>query len=331
MKKPKLRNALENHLKAESKINKRAPAQPKKAPLKHKNNNLLNVHVWKDSRGKVLHASLTPFHPQLSRVLLVGEGDFGFAGCLLERYGIKQVIATGFDSEALAAEKYAQYSSNATYLKKHLHTGSVLMDVDCRHLDTNKQLKAAIKQHWHGSMPTRVVFNFPHTGQGIKDRARNIHAQQQLLKDFFAAVVRMYSDCSVPSKDYFEMSTVTMAPEGAAKATSDPHYLNKNIEDEGEEGDEDFSNVSMEEQVLVCVTIKQGDPYDDWDIKRLAPRESLRFLTSFAFESQDANQPLYAPIYAHARTLGDIHNEEDDFEARGRTYVWQLIASGQEG
>jgi len=39
-------------------------------------------------------------------------------------------------------------------------------------------------------LPTKIIFNFPHTGCGIKDTALNIQSNQNLIRKFFASVIQ---------------------------------------------------------------------------------------------------------------------------------------------
>eukprot|EP00128_Syssomonas_multiformis_P017603 Colp12_sorted_trinity150504_noHs@32501 len=107
------------------------------------------------------------------RILLVGEGNFSFAHSLVELLGTgANVVATGFDSEKIMAEKY---DDAAEHIEAVIEAGGeVLHQVDATKLATTKKLDTY----------DTVVFNFPHTGSGIKDQLRNIHQNQEMIVKF---------------------------------------------------------------------------------------------------------------------------------------------------
>ena len=98
------------------------------------------------------------------------------------------------------------------------------------------------------------------------------------------------------------------------------------------------------------MTLKEGDPYDEWDIKHLAtlasnsdPLVALKYQRSFKFDpthertsihtngqtTETVKSSLLWPGYRHARTLGDIDNPMDAFERRARTHVWLITLKSE--
>lgn len=70
------------------------------------------------------------------------------------------------------------------------------------------------------------------------------------------------------------------------------------------------------------VTLFDGAPYDQWDIKSLAKAAGFRTRRSFRFESESY------PGYKHARTLGNVEGSGTAWkgeERKARTYVFELI------
>ena len=80
----------------------------------------------------------------------------------------------------MALNKYVATTENVETLRSLGAT--VAYGVDA----TRLQASHAVRQAKRGF--DRVVFNFPHVGGGIKDQARNIAANQQLLRGLFSCV-----------------------------------------------------------------------------------------------------------------------------------------------
>ncbi|KAI8067033.1 hypothetical protein BC940DRAFT_274196 [Gongronella butleri] len=127
------------------------------------------------------------------RVLLVGEGNFSFAAALVQLYylaGAERLTATCYDSEEVLYEKYGDEA------KQHIETirtmgGTVLFDIDATKMD---KMRALNRQKY-----TKIIFNFPHAGKGIKDEHRNIESNQLLLTDFFKAATPLLTGTAVAS------------------------------------------------------------------------------------------------------------------------------------
>ena len=273
-------------------------------------------------------------------MLLVGEGDFSYAAALKDQYPQElDIIATGLDTLDQVMTKYASSSQLCRLAGdgSNIHT---LHSFDATTLDSNKSLRSLFRQRWQQRLPTRIVFNFPHTGAGIKDRARNIRAQQTMLLEFFKSVLRLYCTAqSVRSKDVvvgLRTKTMVMTKEAATKAIADPSCLHRHRQahdddEQASNGQHIDANMNSEDECPeLHITLKEGDPYDDWNVKRLARLASnsdssicgaLEFNRSFRFD------PSLVPSYRHVRTLGDMDNPNDDFESRGRTFVWNILPS----
>ncbi|KAG0253539.1 hypothetical protein DFQ27_007350 [Actinomortierella ambigua] len=186
----------------------------------------------------------SPFSEKDS-VLLIGEANFSFAKSLILHvlHRGDQVVATTLDREEVMQEKYGDGDDHVREVQEAGAT--VLFGVDGTKLDECKALK--------GKRFSKIVFNFPHAGAGIKDQDRNVLSNQKLLQAFF---------------------------ESAASFLTDPELGDKKP---GE----------------ILVTIKTGNPYDLWNIKRLAVGTGLLGnKTSFPFHTE-----LY-PGYEHRRTIG---------------------------
>ncbi|KAL7746964.1 hypothetical protein RI367_007676 [Sorochytrium milnesiophthora] len=110
-------------------------------------------------------------------ILLVGEGNFSFAAALVGVLGTgENIVATAYDSADVVHEKYPDAQALIDNFVQDFG-GQVLYDCDGTQLAKYKALR--------GKVFDRIVFNFPHVGLGIKDQARNIVANQNLISEFF--------------------------------------------------------------------------------------------------------------------------------------------------
>ncbi|ORX98055.1 hypothetical protein K493DRAFT_406721 [Basidiobolus meristosporus CBS 931.73] len=145
--------------------------------LKHEN--LESKRKEKPKKSVNIQAVPFPFSIE-DTILLIGEGNFSFARALGNLLGTgSSIIATCLDSEEVLKTKYDDAEKLMAEFKEA--GGVVLFEVDGTKLDKLKEIK--------GKRFTRIVFNFPHAGAGIKDQDRNIRVNQVLMRDFFASAV----------------------------------------------------------------------------------------------------------------------------------------------
>ena len=250
------------------------------------------VHVWSDGKRTLL-----PMRPD-STVLVVGDGDFSYSRALSSLLSNNaQIVATVYDDEAECHKKYPQAAENVAALRLAPNVHSVLFRVDGGRLEA---LPGDVRQ-----CPfTRIVFNYPHTGSGIKDRARNIRDNQDMLQAFFRSAADLLRTGSGAAGLSF---TTTMAPPSSTTTMASPAIL---------DSDDECANHPTTEPPLVLVTLRTGDPYDDWNIKGLAKAAGLHCQQSFAFLA------ARYPGYAHCRTDGG--REEDFMEKPAKTFVFSL-------
>ncbi|CAG8436355.1 2698_t:CDS:2 [Ambispora gerdemannii] len=102
-------------------------------------------------------------------ILLIGEEHILTTG--------ETITATSHDSEELVYEKYEDARENIKILREYGAT--VLFEIDGTLLEKYRVLK--------GKRFDKIIFNFPHVGMGIKDKDRNILANQKLLQGFFSS------------------------------------------------------------------------------------------------------------------------------------------------
>jgi 25S rRNA (uracil2634-N3)-methyltransferase len=136
------------------------------------------------------------------RVLLVGEGDLSFSCALARLFGGdgSRLTVTTYDEEETCTAKYEHFAANADELRA---AGATLgHGVDATDLPRclkalRKRQRAAAASQAEAGTPTagvpalfdRVVFQFPHRGEGIKDQDVNVRSNQELLLRFFPSAL----------------------------------------------------------------------------------------------------------------------------------------------
>ncbi|KAJ3042263.1 hypothetical protein HDV00_007630 [Rhizophlyctis rosea] len=261
-KKLKLQTALVKHVDQLRKTKK--PVKPGKAGPS-----------YKTAKGSYTRKLPSIPYSESDTILLIGEGNFSFSHALSELlHGAATIVATAYDSEEVARTKYSDLDEHLTAISEL--GGEVLFNVDGTNLDACKPLR--------NRSFSKIVFNFPHVGAGIKDQDRNIRTNQQLLLAFFNAAISKLSSASDPINDH----------SGTPSTDGEIH-----------------------------VTLKEGEPYDSWDIRAQAKTtESLACVRSFEFV------PTLYPEYEHRRTIGfldGVSSTQNEEISRGlcRTYVFQ--------
>ena len=240
------------------------------------------IHVHSENKKKYE----IPF-TEKSTVLVVGDGNFSFSRALFDRIQIP-IVATCYDSEDEVLRKYVSSRDNIDYLVEN--GCSVLFEIDARKMHTGRALK--------NKRFSRIIFNFPHVGSGIKDQDRNIIANQTLLKEFFLSAASLLAT----DGPFYSLRTYN---------TSKPY--NDDLTSTDYIADQGFHQLNEEPEIHV--TIWQGSPYDLWDIKKLIPN-SLTCKESFEF------QPEKYDGYIHRRTIGDTADNEFE-EKKSRTFVFK--------
>ncbi|KAF9951971.1 hypothetical protein BGZ72_006633 [Mortierella alpina] len=125
-------------------------------------------------------------------ILLVGEANFSFAKSLaLEILNRGDTItATTLDSFTNMMEKYEDGQQNVKDLEDAGAT--VLFEIDATKLAKIKSFK--------GKRFSKIIFNFPHAGAGIKDQDRNVVSNQKLMRAFFEAATPFLTDTDLGDK-----------------------------------------------------------------------------------------------------------------------------------
>ncbi|KAF9926586.1 hypothetical protein FBU30_003834 [Linnemannia zychae] len=125
-------------------------------------------------------------------ILLVGEANFSFAKSLaLEVLNRGDTItATTLDTFTHMTEKYSDSQENVKELEDAGAT--VMFEVDATKLSKIKSFK--------GKRFSKIVFNFPHAGAGIKDQDRNVVSNQKLMRSFFESAAPFLTDPDMGDK-----------------------------------------------------------------------------------------------------------------------------------
>ncbi|KAI8380955.1 uncharacterized protein BYT42DRAFT_593034 [Radiomyces spectabilis] len=260
-KKKKLGKTLNKLLTKVSKQNAAAEKAKKRQELYEKSK--------KNVVGKTGTPRPKPQYSSADKILLIGEGNFSFARSLVDHYlteGSEQLFATCYDTEAVLYEKYGDEAKDNIEAVRVMG-GTVLFEVDATQLAKEK----ALKKHRF----SKIVFNFPHAGLGIKDQDRNVLANQELLSKFFLSAEPLLSD-------------------GKTKG------LEKDIdqdEEDTEQHNDDYKDPLPEGEIHV--TTKTCKPYNLWSVRGLAKSTGkLAVKTTYAFHCEDF------PGYEHRRTIG---------------------------
>lgn len=267
---------------------KRPP--PRKRKLKTSLKELLATAEREQKRAKIeaqkeaaieqhkqIHAPVKPDYVAIDRILLIGEGNFSFARSLAENYfdgDASRIVATSFDKPEVMREKYSEEGTENVEAFKSMG-GTVLFGIDATRLNKYKKLK--------GHYFTKIIFNFPHHGLGIKDQDHNVRANQLLLKNFWTAAKPL------------------LAEEGRKYRI--PRSVKKEEDGQVEEDEDEEEGPEIEEETLaegeIHVTVKTCAPYHLWDVKKLAKTTG-----DFAIKTTLAFHPSFYPGYEHRRTLG---------------------------
>ncbi|KAG5422215.1 hypothetical protein I9W82_001310 [Candida metapsilosis] len=207
-------------------------------------------------------------------VLLVGEGDFSFAKSLILQNFIQpeNLIATSYDSLEDVKHKYPGVEATLTQLTSE--GVRVLHDVDATDLPKTLQFNAKqrrgterVKLFEDGRQLRYIMFNFPHTGSGIKDQDRNIKQHQELMVAFFQNCNRVFDLVNVANRKH---------------------------------NDFDGYNDDDDDCGKIVVSLFEGEPYNSWTIKALAKSEGYKVEQSGRFEW------TMFPEYHHKRTNSGV-------------------------
>lgn len=249
---------------------------------------------------KRLVPKLIPFSKD-STLMLVGEGDFSYARSIIEQDYIRpeNLIVTSYDSsETELSLKYPH-----SFLENHKFLESngvkVIYKVDATNLI--KSLKITKKTPWHkivghswlGKPLQNILFNFPHTGRGIKDQGRNINEHQELVFGYFKSSQHLFEMIN-NSKENLQSNRCL----GGYSLTNEP-------------------KIDTQGYGKVAISVFSGEPYDSWHIKILAKENGWKLERSGKFEWSSY------PSYNHKRTNSEISTTKPAEERDARVYIFE--------
>ncbi|KAF9192303.1 hypothetical protein BGZ50_008665 [Haplosporangium sp. Z 11] len=199
-KKTKLKSALlklqDNHhkrqLATEAREKKEAALAAKVKKAEQQQQGIKNPSAAQKAQRKAMSKLPPPPYYGYDTILLVGEANFSFAKSLaLEILNRGDTItATTLDTFTNMMEKYQDAQDNVKELEDAGAT--VLFEVDATKLSKIKSFK--------GKRFSKIVFNFPHAGAGIKDQDRNVVSNQKLMRAFFESVAPFLTDTDLGDK-----------------------------------------------------------------------------------------------------------------------------------
>lgn len=290
VKRSKLATALKKYVKNEqllSNLPQRAPNESCKKRLDSSLSSLDKLLKFQFmsplDNQKVCSDSQIPFSPY-SRVILLGEGNFSFSVALLNKLSSYEdignegknpirVISTCYEKDRIALlEKYPEAENKLQVLETN-PSSTVVYGVDATCVKT---ITLLFKKY----SPSRIVFNFPHLGLSIKDQQRNISAHQKFITSIFDTILKASSFLPC-SKNIHQMIKMKLS-----NGTPQNHILR---------------DPELMEEFLILITIKEGIPYDHWNIKQLIRENTSNRISccySFKFD-----KTLY-PGYSHVNTIG---------------------------
>ena len=199
---------------------------------------------------KLNEASFSAFQKD-ETLLLVGEGDFSFTRSLIEEEFLKaeNIIATSYDSSPSELELKYPHSFKENYDFLIQNKVKVMFKVDA--MDLIKTLTLSKRNTWSKLLGSswkykslqNIMFNFPHTGKGVKDQDRNIADHQQLIFGYFRSCKKLFELVNAPILEA------------------------KNSYDQGYTASEGKQDLTPEGYGNILLSVFTGEPYDSWMLK----------------------------------------------------------------
>lgn len=233
-----------------------------------------------------IQKGINPFEKD-QKVLLVGEGDFSFAKSIVSENFVdpKNLIATSFDTKEELFAKYPDtVKENLEFLAGE--GVDVRFEIDATKLpETLKIKKNATKLFKDNKNLDYIMFNFPHTGRGMKDQDRNIRDHQKLMLSFFKNCKSIFKLVNNQSKNDF--------------------------------GGYNYGGKEDSISGKVIISVFEGEPYRSWGIRLIGRSEGLRIERSGVFSWE------MFPGYHHKRTNGVRDTTKPAPERDARMFVFE--------
>lgn len=285
--------------------NEETKRKSEKSIEKQKEQLVLKERSIKNGKGKknikqpqIQQKGLQPFTID-DKVLLVGEGDFSFAVSIIKEGFVApgNLIATSFDSKEELILKYPNVEDNLNFLTDE--GVQLFHNIDATNLSSSLKLipnsknkkKSKTRLFPDSKNFNYIMFNFPHTGKGIKDVDRNIVEHQKLILNYFKSC-----------KEIFNLVNNDMENDFAG-----------------------YSSTSVNENNgKIILTLFEGEPYNSWNIKILGRSEDYKVERSGKFSWQ------MFPGYHHRRTNSVRDTTKPAVERDARIYIFEPFAKKED-
>lgn len=264
-------------------------------------------HLSKDGLNKKKQKSFKigfiPFERD-STLLLIGEGDLSFAKSIIEKNLIQSnnLIVTSFDNGINELSLKYPHSAQANYDFLLSLGVKIFFCIDgtdlikAFKLSKNTPWVKVMGPEWNHKHLDNIMFNFPHTGSGIKDQERNIKRHQELLFKFFESCRRLFT-----LVNNFKVLGSNNSLEG---------YMLHNDSTDG-------SNIQSNESKVI-LSLFSGEPYESWNVKLIAKNNDWRLERSHKFEWENY------PGYHHKRTNSEKDTTKPALERDARVYIFAI-------
>ena len=254
---------------------------------------------------KKREGSIIPFKSN-ETLLLIGEGDFSFARSIVEQ-GYMQpqnLIATSYDASVTELNlKYPNtFQENYDFLieegvKILFHTDATKL-IRSMKISKHTPWTKIMGNEWRFKYLNNIMFNFPHTGKGIKDQDRNIRDHQELIFGYFDSCKQLFNLVN-----------------SHIKGNKSNHTQGYNLDKSSKMGTND--GITSEGYGKILLSVFAGEPYDSWQIKALAKENGLMLDTSNKFNWENY------PQYHHKRTNSEQNTTKPAHEREARTYIFK--------
>lgn len=252
-------------------------------------------------RQRAKQVSFVPFDPD-ETLLLVGEGDFSFARAIVAANYIKpeNLVATSYDASPRELELKYPHSFTENYKFLMDHGVKVFFKVDATNLIQSLKIskhtpwKRIVGEGLENKPLQNIMFNFPHTGRGIKDQDRNIKEHQELVLGYFQSGKKLLNliNSEVGKEAMHSIQGYAVSP------------------DEKSVGGRDNCG-------KIIISIFTGEPYDSWEVKYLARENGLKLERSSKFYWENY------PGYRHRRTNSEQNTTKPAAEREARVYIFK--------
>ncbi|CCH59513.1 hypothetical protein TBLA_0B06920 [Henningerozyma blattae CBS 6284] len=271
-------------------------------------NNKLSSKINKNKQNQSVQLEQKKFIPFNidETLLLVGEGDFSFAKSIIEENYIKpeNLIVTSFDNSINELKLKYPNSFEENYKFLVDENVKIFFRIDATNLI--KSFKISKKNPWIKVLGPmwkfktlqNIMFNFPHSGKGIKDQDRNIQDHQKLMMEYF--------------KNCKELFHLINSPIIESKLNHSQGYTTDVISND---------TLSKEGYGKIIISLFVGEPYDSWQIKHLAKANELQSDISNKFQWNNFSS------YHHRRTNSEQDTTKPSQEREARIYVFKKKSS----